>query len=66
MNSLIFYFAILYCFQNGDVISLIGLRITQPFCLLLSFLDNRIPCKHNACAANNFAPLDMPFLFIIV
>ena len=47
-------------------VSLIGLKITLPFCLLLSFLRNRIPCKHNAWTADNLAPLDVPFLFIIV
>ena len=40
-------------------------KITLPFCLLLSFLHNRIPCRHNAWAANNLAPLDMVFLSII-
>ena len=33
--------------------------------ITLSFLLNRIPCKHNAWASNNLAPLDMPFLSII-
>ena len=32
---------------------------------LLSFLHNSIPCKHNAWAADNLAPLDMPFLSIL-
>ena len=48
-----------------DVVSLIYLNITQPFCLLLSFLHNRIPCKHNAWAPDNLEPLDMFFLSII-
>ena len=48
-----------------DVVSLIRLNITQPFCLLLSFLHDRIPCKHNAWAPNNLEPLDMFFLSII-
>ena len=45
-----------------DVVSLIGLNITQPFCLLLSFLYGRIPCKHNAWAPDNLEPLDMFFI----
>ena len=48
-----------------NVISLTGLKITQLLCLLLSFLHNRIPCMHNVWAADNLAPLDMPFLSII-
>ena len=48
-----------------DVVSLIGLNITQPFCLLLSFLHDRISCKHNAWAPDNLEPLDMFFLPII-
>ena len=40
-----------------DVVSLIGLYITLPFCLLLSFLHDRIPCKHNAWVPNNLEPL---------
>ena len=42
-----------------------NLKLTLPWCLLLSFLHNRIPCKQNAWAANNLAPLHMPFLSII-
>ena len=34
-----------------NFISLIGLNITLPLCLLLSFLHNRIPCKHNVWVA---------------
>ena len=34
--------------------------------ILLRFLHNRIPCKHNARAANNLTPLNMLFLSIIV
>ena len=48
-----------------DVVSLIDLNITQPFCLLLSFLHDRIPCKHNVWAADNLEPLDMFFLSVI-
>ena len=44
-----------------DVASLISLKITQPFCLLLSFLHDRIPCKHNAWVPDNLEPLDMLF-----
>ena len=49
----------------GDVVSLTGLNIIQPFCLLLSFLHDRIPRKHNAWAPDNLEPLDMLFLSII-
>ena len=49
-----------------DVVSLIGINITQSFCLLLSFLHDRILCKHNAWAPNNLEPLDMFFLFIFL
>ena len=37
-----------------------------PLYLLLSFLHNRIPCKHNVWAPNIFKPLDMLFLSTIV
>ena len=47
------------------VMSLTGLKITVPLCLLLCFMHNRIPCNHNAWAADNLAPLDMLFLCII-
>ena len=48
-----------------DVVSLIGLNITQSFCLLLSFLHDRILCKHNAWEPDNLEPLHMFFLSII-
>ena len=47
------------------ILSIINLKITLPFCLLLSFLHNRIPCMRNAWAADNLKPLDMLFLSII-
>ena len=47
------------------VLSLIGLKITMPLCLLLSSLHNRIPCMHNAWEADSFTPLDILFLSII-
>ena len=47
-------------------ISLTGLKITQPLCLLLSFLHNRVPCMHNAWVADNLTLLGMLFLSIIV
>ena len=51
-----------------NVISLTGLKITliMTLHLLLSFLHNRIPCKHNAWAANNLVPLDMLLLSNII
>ena len=48
-----------------NVISLIGLKITHPLCLLLSFLHNRIPCTHNAWEADNLTTFDMLVLSII-
>ena len=48
-----------------NIISLTGLKITLPLFLLLSFVHNRIPCKHNAWAADNLAPLDILFICII-
>ena len=45
-----------------NVISQIGLNITLPLCLILSFLHNRIPCMHSTWASDNLTPLDMPFL----
>ena len=53
-----------YSVECVDDVSLIDLNITQPFCLLLSFLHDRIPCKHNVWAPNNLEPLDMFFLSI--
>ena len=54
-------------FTTADILytSIISLIITLPFCILLSFLHNRIPCMHNAWAADNLKPLDMLFLSII-
>ena len=49
-----------------NVISLIGLKITLQLCLLLSFLQNRIPCKHNVWADDNLALRDVHFLSIMV
>ena len=49
-----------------NIISLTGLKVTLPLCLLLSYLHNRIPCMHNAWVTDNLTLLDMPFLFIIV
>ena len=48
----------------NDVISLTSLKITLPLYLLLSVLRSRIPCKHNAWAADNLAPLNVLFLSI--
>ena len=48
-----------------NVIRLIGLKITLTLCLLLSFLHNRIPCKHNTWAVDNLALLDMLYLSFI-
>ena len=42
-----------------DNVSLISLNITKSFCLLLSFLHDRIPCKDNAWAPDNLEPLDI-------
>ena len=36
-----------------------------PWCLLLSFLHNGIPCKHSSWAADNLAHLTLPFLAYI-
>ena len=47
-----------------DVVNLICLNITQSFCLLLSFLHDRIPCKHNAWAPDNLEPLDVFFYLL--
>ena len=52
-------------FATDIVIRLIGLKVTLPLCLLISFLHNRILHKHDVWAANNLAPLDMLFLSII-
>ena len=52
-------------FTTDTVIRLIGLKVTLPLCLLLSFLHNRIPCKHDVWAADNLASLDILFLSII-
>ena len=45
------------------------LKNHTPLCLLLSFLHNRVPCEHNnernVWAADNLAPLDVPFLSTI-
>ena len=47
-----------------DVVSLIGLNITQPFCVLLSFLHDRIPCEHNAWVPNNLELFGVLFLSV--
>ena len=47
------------------VISLTSLKITLPLCLLLSFSQNRILCKHNAWTNNNLTPLHILFPSII-
>ena len=46
-----------------NVISIKGLKVTLPLCLL-SFLHNRIPCKHIAWVADNLVPLDMLFYLL--
>ena len=46
-------------------ISLTGLEIMLPLCLILRFLHIRIPCKHNVWAANNFELNDMLYLSMI-
>ena len=56
----IFFLLVIY-----NIISLTALTITLPWCLLLSFLHNKIHCKQNAWAVDNLAPLDMPFVSII-
>ena len=54
-----------YSVECMDDVSLIDVNITLPFHLLLSFLHNRIPCRHSAWAPDNLEPLDMPFLSIV-
>ena len=48
-----------------NVISPTSLKTTLSLRLLLSFLHNGIPCKHNVWESNNLASLHMPLLPII-
>ena len=50
----------------SNILSLTGTKITQPLCLLFSFLCNRLSCMHNDWVANNHTPLEMLFYPCIV
>ena len=62
-SSLLISFSLNYSSYN--VISLKGLENLTAMVFITLLLAHRIPCEHNAWAADNLASLDMPFLSII-